>query len=88
MHSTAEPADGEAMTPLDVMLSIMRFNYGEAAREIAKGEERDSKRIEKLHDTAAALAKNAAPYVHAKAVASDSAGQDYSHEDALAVLDD
>jgi hypothetical protein len=88
MSSTVEPADGNAMTPLDVMLAIMRFNYDEAEREIAKGEERDQKRIEALHDVAAALAKNAAPYVHAKAVARDDDGHGYSHEDALAVLDD
>ena len=42
---TAERAVGDAMTPLAMTLAIMRFNCDEAEREIAKGEERDRKRL-------------------------------------------
>lgn len=64
----AEKAIKQGITPLEVMLSLMRKAWDAATKAT------DPKEQERLEDKAGAHAKDAAPYLHAKLQPVDRAG--------------
>lgn len=83
----AEQAIGDGVTPLEVMLSAMRFHYAVAESEMAKPEGISAKLIDDALEAACTAARDAAPYIHPKlsAVTMD-ANIGMSYEDALLEL--
>src|SRR5512138_2025676 len=60
---TTTESDGDTR-PLDVMLRLMQRCYDVLTREDKKGNAADRRRIDRALNTAAALARSAAPYYH------------------------
>jgi hypothetical protein len=87
-RATCLAAQVDEMSPLDIVNWLIKRYCAVIDAEDEKGEAADGKRIDAALKAAAALARGAAPFYHPRIKPSDRAPGDYSHEDALAVLDD
>lgn len=68
-------SDGGAL-PLDVLIAVMRFHYGAANAELARGKEADVQALVNSFDAAREAAKDAAPYIHPRLQAHEHKGPD------------
>jgi hypothetical protein len=84
----APPADIAEASPLDIVNWLLARYCAVVEAEDAKGEAADSKRIDATLKAAATLTRGLMPFFHRRLKPSDQAPGEYSHEDALAVLDD
>lgn len=77
---TREIADKAAsdggVLPLDVLIAVMRFHFGEATTEITKGEEGNRPLLVESFECAREAAKDAAPYMHPRLQAIEHTGKD------------
>lgn len=63
-RAVAERASATGLTPLDVMLDVMRFQHALARSEMEKGEEARVNVVAAAMSAAVAAARDAAPYMH------------------------
>ena len=87
-RAIADKAASEGVTPLEVMLDVMRFHYAIAQSEIAKGAEGEAMSPKVIADAlvlAKDAAKDAAPYIHPRLAAVDLKAE-HSVSDPLAEL--
>jgi hypothetical protein len=76
------------MSPIDIINWLLKRYCAVIEHEDAKGEAADARRIDATLKAAAALTRGLMPFFHPRLKSSDRAPGEYSHEDALAVLDD
>ncbi len=84
----APPADIEEASPLDIINWLLKRYCAVVDEEDGKGAAADQKRIDATLKAAAVLTRGLMPFFHRRLKPSDQAPGEYSHEDALAVLDD
>ncbi len=82
------PANIEEASPLDIINWLMKRYCAVVDQEDGRGEAADQKRIDATLKAAAVLTRGLMPFFHRRLKPSDQAPGEYSHEDALAVLDD
>jgi hypothetical protein len=75
-------------SPLDIINWLMKRYCAVIEQEDGKGAAADHKRIDATLKAAAVLTRGLMPFFHRRLKPSDEAPGEYSHEDALAVLDD
>jgi hypothetical protein len=86
-RAPSPPAIEEA-SPLDIINWLLKRYCAVVDEEDGKGEAADQKRIDATLKAAAMLTRGLMPFFHRRLKPSDQAPGEYSHEDALAVLDD
>jgi hypothetical protein len=82
------PTNIEEASPLDIINWLMKRYCAVIEQEDGKGAAADQKRIDATLKAAAVLTRGLMPFFHRRLKPSDEAPGEYSHEDALAVLDD
>jgi methanogenic corrinoid protein MtbC1 len=75
-RAVADKAAASGITPLEVMLEVMRFHHAVATNEIAKGDEMNQSLVADALDASSSAAKDAAPYVHPRLAAIEHGGPD------------